>query len=159
MATGSSAAQFAIRRATLDDLPELRVLIERYYEEWNVVQRDPPERIAEYVVSAGPCGFLVAEQTHALAGCVLLRELPALESALECKRLYVMPEYRGQGLASKLMDNVEYLASRSADWLYLDTGGEFTAAQSLYQRRGYEVCERYNDNPQAVFFYRKKLRN
>lgn len=159
MATGSSAAQFTIRRATLDDLPELGALIERYYEEWRVVQRDPPERIAEYVASAEPCGFLVAEQNQTLAGCVLLRELSELESALECKRLYVLPECRGLGLASRLMDGVEDLASRSVDWLYLDTGVEFTAAHSLYRGRGYEACERYNDNPQAVFFYRKGLRN
>jgi hypothetical protein len=29
----------------------------------------------------------------------------------------------------------------------------------LYCARGYEACSRYNDNPQAVFFYRKRLRN
>jgi ribosomal protein S18 acetylase RimI-like enzyme len=159
MATGSNAAQLTIRRATLDDLPQLRVLIERYYDEWNVLQRDPPERVAEYIGSPEPCGFLVAEQESTLAGCALLRELPALASALECKRLYILPEYRGHGLASRLMDSVEYLAGRGADWLYLDTGAEFTAAQALYRERGYEVCDRYNDNPQAVFFYRKRVRN
>ena len=159
MATGLNASQFEIRRAAPNDLPQLRVLLERYYDEWNVLQRDPPERAAEYITNPEPCGFLVAEQEHTLAGCVLLRELPALGSALECKRLYILPEYRGHGLASRLMDSVEDLASRGADWLYLDTGAEFTAAQSLYRGRGYEACERYNDNPQAVFFYRKRLRN
>lgn len=159
MATGVSASRFAIRRATLDDLPQLRGLLERYYDEWNVLQRDPPERAAEYIASPEPCGFLVAEQESTLAGCVLLRKLPALDSALECKRLYVLPEYRGHGLASRLMESVEDLASRRAEWLYLDTGAEFTAAQSLYRERGYEACERYNDNPQAVFFYRKRVRN
>jgi N-acetylglutamate synthase-like GNAT family acetyltransferase len=99
MATGSSAAHLTIRRATLDDPPQLRVLVEQYYDEWNVLQRDPPERIAEYVIAPEPCGFLVAEQESTLACCVLLRELPGLESALECKRLYVLPEYRGHGLA------------------------------------------------------------
>jgi ribosomal protein S18 acetylase RimI-like enzyme len=57
------------------------------------------------------------------------------------------------------MDSVEDRASRHTDWLYLDTGAEFTAAQALYRERGYEVCDRYNDNPQAVFFYRKRVRN
>jgi ribosomal protein S18 acetylase RimI-like enzyme len=151
--------RLTIRCATLDDLPQLRELLELYYDEWSVLQRDPPERAAEYIASPEPCGFLVAEQEHTLAGCVLLRELPELRSALECKRLYVLHEYRGHGLASRLMDSVEDLASRSVDWLYLDTGAEFTAAQSLYRERGYEACERYNDNPQAVFFYRKRLRN
>jgi ribosomal protein S18 acetylase RimI-like enzyme len=82
-----------------------------------------------------------------------------MASAFECKRLYVVSDYRGHGLASRLMDHVEDVASRVADWIYLDTGGEFTAAQSLYRARGYEVCERYNDNPQAIFFYRKRVRN
>jgi GNAT superfamily N-acetyltransferase len=159
MATGSNSSRFTIRRAALDDLQQLRVLIEQYYDEWNVLQRDPPERVAAYVASPEPCGFVVAEEEHILAGCVLLRELVALESALECKRLYVVPEYRGHGLASRLMDSVEDLASRNADWLYLDTGAEFTAAQSLYRARGYDACQRYNDNPQAVFFYRKRVRN
>lgn len=159
MATGSNESQIIIRRATADDLPELKALLQRYYDEWKVLQRDPPERAAEYVAGPEPCAFLVAEQEHMLAGCVLLRELPTLRSALECKRLYILPEHRGQGLASRLMDSVEDLASRSADWLYLDTGGEFTAAQALYRARGYEACERYNDNPQAIFFYRKRIRN
>jgi ribosomal protein S18 acetylase RimI-like enzyme len=159
MATGSNAAQINIRRATLDDLPQLRMLLERYYDEWHVVQRDPPERVAEYMASAQPCGFVIAERDDEVVGCVLLRELCELESALECKRLYVVSDHRGHGLASRLMDHVESMASRFADWIYLDTGGEFTAAQSLYRARGYELCERYNDNPQAVLFYRKRLRN
>jgi GNAT superfamily N-acetyltransferase len=159
MATGSSpSSQIIIRRAAFDDLPQLRVLLEQYYDEWNVLQRDQPERIAEYLAGPESCGFLVAEKEKALVGCVLLRELPALGSAIECKRLYVVPGHRGQRLASRLMDAVEGCASRSSDWLYLDTGAEFTAAQSLYRERGYQACERYNDNPQAVFFYRKRLR-
>lgn len=158
MATGSKAWQFRIRRATLDDLPQLSALIERYYDEWNVLQRDPPERIAEYLAGPEPCCFLVLEKEEGLVGCVLLRELPELQSALECKRLYVLPDYRGRRLASRLMDSVEDLASHTADWLYLDTGADFAAAQSLYPERGYEACQRYNDNPQAVFFYRKRLR-
>lgn len=159
MATGCNESQFILRRAAVDDFPQLVSLIERYYDEWHVVQRDPPERIAEYLSSPEPCGFFIAELEHALAACVLLRELPRLESALECKRLYVLPEFRGHGLASKVMDSAEALASRFADWLYLDTGRDFAAAQSLYKARGYEACERYNDNPQAVFFYRKRIRN
>lgn len=159
MARGPDAVQFMIRRAKTDDLPQLRVLLERYYDEWHVLQRDPPESLPMYVASAEPCGFLVAEHEQELAACVLLRQLPTLESALECKRLYVLPEYRGHGLASRLMDSVEDIAARCADWLYLDTGREFTAAQALYRARGYETYERYNENPQAIFFYRKRLRN
>jgi GNAT superfamily N-acetyltransferase len=158
MGTGSNAAQFVIRRGTRDDLSQLSALIERYYAEWDVVQRDAPERIAEYLEQPAPFGFVVVEENSVLVACVLLRALPGNASAAECKRLYVVPEHRGEGLASLLMDYVEGFAAGRLDWIYLDTGANFTAAQSLYRARSYEACERYNDNPQAVCFFRKRLR-
>lgn len=157
MATGSNTAQFVIRRAKRDDLPQLSALLEQYYAEWDVVQRDPPEQIAGYVDQPAPFGFVVVEENGVLVGCVLLRPLPSIASAVECKRLYVVPEHRGEGLASLLMDYVEGFAASSLEWIYLDTGPNFAAAQSLYHARGYEPCERYNDNPQATCFFRKRL--
>lgn len=158
MATGSNAAQFIVRRATRDDLPQLGALLDRYYGEWDVMQRDAPEHIAEYLNQPTPFGFVVVEENGVLVACVLLRALPAIASAAECKRLYVIPEHRGEGLASLLMDYVEgFAAAGQLQWIYLDTGANFTAAQSLYHARGYESCERYNDNPQAACFFRKRL--
>jgi len=157
MATGSNRARFVIRRATRDDLLRLNDLLGRYYTEWDVVQRDPPERIAEYLDQPAPFGFVIVEERGTLVGCVLLRALPSIASAGECKRLYVVPERRGEGLASLLMDFVEGFSVDRLEWIYLDTGTNFTAAQSLYHGRGYESCERYNDNPQAACFFRKRL--
>ena len=121
------------------------------------MQRDAPEQIAAYLEQPAPFGFVLAEDRGGLIGCVLLRQLPSIESAGECKRLYIVPEHRGQGLASLLMDFVEGFATQTLDWIYLDTAAEFTAAQSLYRARGYESRDRYNDNPQATCFFRKKL--
>ena len=158
MVTGSNTAQFIVRRARRDDLPQLNALLERYYAEWDVVQRDPPENIVEYLNQPAPFGFVVIEEEGVLVACVLLRALPSIESATECKRLYVIPEHRGEGLASLLMDYVEgFAAAGRLEWIYLDTGANFTAAQSLYYARGYETCARYNDNPQAASFFRKRV--
>lgn len=158
MATGSSSKQFVIRHATREDLPQLSGLLERYYSEWNVVQRDSPGAVEEYLDQAEPLGFLIAEDRGVLVGCALLRELPQITSAAECKRLYVLPDHRGAGLASRLMDGLERTAASKLEWIYLDTGANFTAAQAMYLARGYEACERYNDNPQATYFFRKRLR-
>ncbi len=158
METGYNAAQFVVRRATRDDLPQLSALLERYYTEWDVVQRDAPGRVPEYLDQPAPFGFVVVEEKGVLIACVLLRSLPSIASAAECKRLYVVTEHRGEGLASLLMDYVEGLAAAGRlEWIYLDTGANFIAAQSLYHARGYESCERYNDNPQAVCFFRKRI--
>lgn len=157
MAIGSRPEEIKIRRATREDLPQLAALLERYYKEWDVVQRDTPERIAEYFDEPAPFGFAVVEQNGTLVACVLLRHVASVASAAECKRLYVLPDYRGSGLASGLMDFIERLAIGAVEWIYLDTGANFSAAQSLYLARGYEPCERYNDNPQATWFFRKRL--
>lgn len=154
---GVARSRFIIRRATRDDFPRLVALLERYYVEWEVVQRDPPEEIATYLEQPAPFGFVVAELSGLLIGCVCLRALPSIDSAAECKRLYVTPEQRGEGVASLLMNSIESCASGSIGHIYLDTGANFTAAQSFYRARGYLACERYNDNPQATCFFRKSL--
>lgn len=161
MATGFSPSpqpDLTIRRATAADLPQLTRLLDAYYTEWQVQLRDTPADVAHYLHAPSPFGFLVAQHADDLVACVLLRGLPAIPSAAECKRLFVVPSFRGHRLASRLMDHAERLAAATLHWIYLDTADAFTAAISLYQRRGYQPCPRYNDNPQATFFFRKSLR-
>jgi ribosomal protein S18 acetylase RimI-like enzyme len=76
----------------------------------------------------------------------------------ECKRLYVKPWARGRGIADKLLDAQEMHAHKEGlEWIYLDSYDDLKTAIALYERRGYERCERYNDNPQATVFMRKKI--
>jgi ribosomal protein S18 acetylase RimI-like enzyme len=76
----------------------------------------------------------------------------------ECKRLYVKPWARGRGIADKLLDAQEIHARKQGlEWIFLDSYDDLKAAIALYERRGYERCERYNDNPQATVFMRKKI--
>ena len=93
------------------------------------------------------------------AGYVVLRPLPSEVNAVECKRLYVRPQFRGRGLANALLDCMEQYAAVSAEWVYLDSIDDLREALRIYRRRGYETCERYNDNPQATVFLRKNLRD
>jgi GNAT superfamily N-acetyltransferase len=65
---------------------------------------------------------------------------------------------RGEGLAGALLDEQEAFArSRGLQWIYLDSYDDLKAAIALYRKRGYLPCERYNDNPQATLFLRKKI--
>ena len=146
-----------IRRATEADLAPICALLEHYYTEWEIWQRDDEAKtLAD--LQHSQLGFLLAEVDEQAAGCVLLRPLPALASATECKRLFVAPEFRGQHLADLLMDAAEAQAlAAGLGWMYLDSKPEFAAALAIYRRRGYLECPRYNDNAQATIFLRKSL--
>ena len=87
-----------------------------------------------------------------------MRRLESIEKSSECKRLYVKPWARGRVIADKLLDSQEMHARKEGlEWIYLDSYDDLKTAIALYERRGYERCERYNDNPQATVFMRKKI--
>lgn len=133
-------------------------LIEEYYEEVHVVARDQPQEI-QISLKEPASGIWLAYLGEEPVGCVVLRSLPSIPSASECKRLYVRPSARGHRISDKLLDaQEEFARNHGVRWIYLDTYDDLKAAISLYERRGYTRCDRYNDNPQATIFMRKQLR-
>ncbi|MDR3763140.1 MAG: GNAT family N-acetyltransferase [Acidobacteriota bacterium] len=144
-------------RATAAEAATAFALIEEYYEAIGVVARDGRAALEHYLESPESPIFLVTVD-GAPAGCVMLRPLPQVESALEVKRLWVRPEFRRHGLAHRLMQKAEEFAQEKGfAWLYLDTKDDLEAAIRFYLGSGYERCARYNDNPQATLFLRKHL--
>ena len=131
--------------------------MQEYYEVVGVVRRDTPKEFASYLKDAGS-GMWIAYVAGMPAGCVVLRPLNVFERAAECKRLYVRPQFRGTGIAGALLNAMEDHALASGiEWIYLDSKEDLRDALRLYSHRGYEGCERYNDNPQATIFMRKNL--
>jgi GNAT superfamily N-acetyltransferase len=65
-------------------------------------------------------------------------------NTVEIKRMFVSPEARGMGLAQKILQELELLASE-LDYSYavLETLFKQTAAIALYQKVGYEIVENY----------------
>ncbi len=146
-----------IQHATLDDIASADLLLREYYEAIGVTKRDTPEELRA-CLSREASAFWLAYMEDKLAGCVALRSLPSLERAGECKRLYVRPEFRNQGLAAALLDTLEQYASvNGLNWVYLDSKDDLQDAIRMYLRRGYEPCDRFNNNPQATIFFRKQL--
>ena len=144
-------------RASLTHHTEAGLLIEEYYEAVGVVKRDTPEEFTAYLGDPS-CGMWIAYVHGVPAGCVVLRPLSAFEGAAECKRLYVRPQFRGLGIARALLDTMEeHAVAAGVEWIYLDSKDDLRDALRLYTHRGYESCERYNDNPQATIFMRKNL--
>lgn len=89
--------------------------------------------------------YLVARLDGHLAGGVGLR--PILERALrlgEVKRLWIRPDLRRGGLATRCMAAVEAEARRRGyTALYLETGPLQPGARALYEKLGWERVDAY----------------
>ena len=90
-----------------------------------------------------------------LVGCAALKELG--EGYAELKSMRVAENYRGKGIASRLLDFLiaEARASGIRE-VYLETGAMpfFEAARQLYRRAGFRECgpfAEYVEDPNSVF--------
>jgi putative acetyltransferase len=98
--------------------------------------------------------LLLAVNEDEPAGTIALRRLDARSG--EVKRLFLRPEYRGQGLAKRLLGAViERATAMQYEWLYADTLPNMKEALSLYKRQGFESAEAYSDTPTLGAIYLK----
>lgn len=104
-----------------------------------------------------PAGrFLVGYRDGKPVCCGGIKRLDG--QSCELKRMYVVPEARGAGVARRLLEALE---ARARELGYtvarLDTGPRQPAARHLYESAGYREIENFNANPVAVFFGEKSL--
>src|SRR3954470_21383718 len=108
----------------------------------------------EYVEPAG--SFLVVYEDGEPIACGGLRALP--DGAAEVKRMYVVPDARGRGVAARLLARLEDEARRLGyGRVRLDTAAKLTEAQALYRGAGYTEISDYNGNPAAAHWFEKQL--
>jgi GNAT superfamily N-acetyltransferase len=106
----------------------------------------------------GPPGgaFLVGfEDGQAICGGGIKR-LP--DGACEIKRMYVLPEARGRGVAKELLVALED-AARALGYTVarLDTGPHQPHAERMYRAAGYAEIGNFNANPFASYWGEKRL--
>ena len=74
----------------------------------------------------------------------------------EIKRMWVDDAWRGAGLGSRMLRELEALAVRLGHTrIVLDTNTTLVEAIAMYERAGYTPIERYNDNPYAEAWFEK----
>jgi GNAT superfamily N-acetyltransferase len=85
-------------------------------------------------------GFFVAYADHVPAGCCGWRTFADDETTAELKRLYVVPSFRGLGVAQRLLTAVEEAARAAGrQRIWLETGTAQPEAIALYEKSGYSL--------------------
>jgi GNAT superfamily N-acetyltransferase len=101
--------------------------------------------------------FLVGRVANEPVCCGGIKRLG--ERTCEIKKMYVVPELRGKGVARQLLYALE---AKARDIGYaivrLDTGPKQTAARALFESEGYAAIDDFNGNPVAAFWGEKPLR-
>jgi GNAT superfamily N-acetyltransferase len=100
--------------------------------------------------------FIVGYHYDAAVCCGGVKRLD--DERCEIKKMYVVPEWRGQGIARALLHELEDIARRLGYPIArLDTGPKQGNAQGLYEDEGYAAIADFNGNPVAVFWGEKRL--
>ena len=102
-----------------------------------------------------PSGRLyIAYYEGNVAGCIALRQMN--DEECEMKRLYVKPQFRGNGIAKELVrlivNDAKEIGYKS---MLLDTWPSLNAAIKLYEGFGFYRIPPYNDSPIANTVYLK----
>lgn len=75
-------------------------------------------------------------------GCGAFKEYDLLK--VEIKRMFVLPDYRGHGIALKILNELELWAAELNYREYvLETGKKQPEAIRLYQKAGYSIIQNY----------------
>jgi len=96
--------------------------------------------------------LMIAWEGEKPAGTIALRRLS--EQSCEAKRLFVRPEFRGQGIGRALLDRI-IADARSMGYrtLYGDSLSSMIEAQALYRRCGFRQVGPYSTSatPGAIY--------
>jgi len=85
---------------------------------------------------------VVAYQNNNAVGCGAIKPFSATQA--EVKRMFVHPDYRKQGIAAQILNELEKWATEIGfSDCVLETGKKQPEAIALYQRAGYKITPNY----------------
>lgn len=140
-----------ILRAELAQLPQLVVLFDLYRQFYH--QPTNPEKAAEFLrdrINREESVIFMAEEPSAPQRAMGFVQLYPSFSSVSMRRLWVLndlfvhADFRKQGVAHKLLERARnWAVETDAVALMLETGKDNLAAQSLYEKTGWERSTDY----------------
>ena len=138
-----------IRQIIKEDNPAVATIIREVMPEFGAVgcgfSSEDAEIDSMFKAYSGPgASFFVIEQNGNVLGCGGLAPLAGGDGTVcELRKMYFLPELRGSGLGSQLLQRI-LQAARDAVFLrcYLETLGSMAGARHLYQKHGFKVIDK-----------------
>jgi putative acetyltransferase len=119
--------------------PEAQKLLNAFEQEVRHRYESAPADVGYFdpaLVSAPKSVFLVARVEGEAVGCGAL--VPMEDDVVEIKRMFVLLERRGQGIAKKILDRLQDLAKQfDYDRIRLETGTKQPESIALYGKSGF----------------------
>jgi putative acetyltransferase len=85
---------------------------------------------------------IVCYENNIAVGCGAFREIDS--QTVEIKRMFVLPDYRGKGIASKILSQLElWTLELNYTQTILETGINQPEAIALYKKSGYSITQNY----------------
>jgi putative acetyltransferase len=138
---------------TPEDIENTRTLFEEYAETlgFSLCFQNFDQELANLPGKYSPPDgrLLLVSSQGKLAGCIALRRHD--NESCEMKRLFVRPEFRGEGIGRVLVDTIiEEARTIGYQKMCLDTvPGKMDKAIGLYEAKGFRDVAPYYDNPVA----------
>lgn len=134
-----------IRRSVSADIKQLTGLVEQYRAFYQQSPNPETENFLLERIENGESVIFVAEIENKLVGftqCYPSYSTVSASTVWLLNDLFVDPEFRGQAIASQLMQAAEKAAKDAgASRIWLRTAHTNTAAQALYESRGWKIDE------------------
>lgn len=145
-------------RIDTDDLqgPQIATLLQEHLEHMRATSSPEGCHVLDLASLRTPeITFWCAWEGEELMGCGALKALD--DATGEIKSMRTAANYRGRGVASRILDTiVEEAKRRGYEQLVLETGSmeAFRPARELYLGYGFDFCppfEPYVEHPESVF--------
>ncbi|KAA0990088.1 GNAT family N-acetyltransferase [Dyadobacter aurulentus] len=121
---------------TNSDNPDFKKLTDKLDDELCLIYNTKKEDFEEYNRIVDLDTVVLAYEDKKVTGCGCFKTLN--DATIELKRMYVEPEFRGRGIASALVAEIEKWAmEKGYHSAFLETGNGQPQAIALYRKLGY----------------------
>lgn len=135
----------------------IRAVLQEYGLPWQpeLADRDVVEVESAYLEVGGE--FWVIEKDSKIVGTAAYQPISRGQNAVEIRKMYLLPQVRGQGLGRYLLVQLEKaIAIKDYQEIWIETASVLAKAVKLYERNGYQPANGV-ETKRCDLVYRKKI--